>query len=261
MKKGFTLVELLAVIVILSLLIIITGLGVSKLLKSTKNELNDVERAAIISAAEIWSADNLDEIEKYDCTYIQVQDLIGQGILSGELKSFNKNSELKYVYVKICGEVHNGGNLGELSYEIYDPNDYVDCYQTETIDNNIKIIGDNSYYISGDSSCPVNIVLPSIIDGKKVTVIGDGAFQHISLESVVIPNVIETIEDSAFSDNFITKLKIPSSVKTIEDNVFDSNYLTSVTIDAHESEVSLGNNVFGWENGYSDSDIRWLKDE
>ena len=68
-NKGFTLVELLGVIVIISLLTLVASVSVVKLVKDSKNELNKIQKKAIISAAKAWGADNLTLLPSSESDY------------------------------------------------------------------------------------------------------------------------------------------------------------------------------------------------
>lgn len=59
MKKGFTLAELLGVIVILSLIALITVPSITDTLQNYKIKLCNTQLEEIISAAKTWGADNL----------------------------------------------------------------------------------------------------------------------------------------------------------------------------------------------------------
>ena len=72
--------------------------------------------------------------------------------------------------------------------------------------------------------------IPSSINGKAVTIIGEQAFQHAQITSVVIPNGVTTIEGWAFNNNLLVGVDIPESVTTIDDYAFTANKLTSITI-------------------------------
>lgn len=97
------------------------------------------------------------------------------------------------------------------------------------------------YYDDGTTS----IVIPSEIDGKKVTSIGLNAFIHCkSFTSVTIPDTVIEIGSNVFVG--CTNMKtvtIPKSVVNIGDAAFyDCNSLTNVTIP--DSVTSIGDRVF-----------------
>ena len=83
-----------------------------------------------------------------------------------------------------------------------------------------------------DSSVWGGATIPSQIDGKPVTSIGDWAFQScISLRSITIPNSVTSIGNGAFSHCGIKSITIPNSVTSIGNSAFyGCNSLTSITI-------------------------------
>ena len=106
-----------------------------------------------------------------------------------------------------------------------------------------KTEGDYDYSIAEDDTAVIanyrgddaTVTIPSTIGGKKVTVIGSGAFtMNTSIESVTVPEGVTTLENDAFSrcDNLAT-LTLPSTLTHIMDvAVADCPKLTSVTLPA-----------------------------
>ena len=85
-KKGFTLIELLAVIIILSLLVLLTSTAITKIVKDSKQELSDDQIASIKAAAEIWGADNIDELPiTGSCSYLTLRDLKEFGLIDSNI--------------------------------------------------------------------------------------------------------------------------------------------------------------------------------
>ena len=70
----------------------------------------------------------------------------------------------------------------------------------------------------------LDVVIPSYIDGYKVTTIASNAFESKGLKSVVIPNTVKTIGADAFRKNKLTYVVIPSSVTYIGERAFLKNY-------------------------------------
>lgn len=90
-----------------------------------------------------------------------------------------------------------------------------------------------------------NVVIPSDVDGKKVTSIGSFAFEDCeNLIGVTIPNSVTSIARNAFFYcTSLTSVKIPNSVTNIGDYAFcNCTSLKSVTIPG--SLTSIGGSVF-----------------
>ena len=157
------------------------------------------------------------------------------------------------------------------------------CFNTNQIDNNgiteLEIV-------SYDTSCGTDVIIPSKIDGYKVTSIANCeitaqsnnintvvgnlnyytnknyklknasfqgcGFQYANLTSVTIPDGVTSIGIDAFSNNQLKSIVIPNSVTTIEDYAFEHNQLTSVIIP--DSVTRIGNRAFSY-NQLADIDI------
>lgn len=77
------------------------------------------------------------------------------------------------------------------------------------------------------------VVIPATIDGKRVTKIGNGAFDiginNNVIESVIIPNGVTEIGRNVFRFcHGLTSIKIPKSVTTIGSMAFDETNISSV---------------------------------
>ena len=80
MKKGFTLVELLAVIIILGVIAIIAVPTVYKVVKDSKNDLYEEQVAQIEGAAKRWAVDNASG----DTYTVSITDLINEGYVENK---------------------------------------------------------------------------------------------------------------------------------------------------------------------------------
>ena len=111
------------------------------------------------------------------------------------------------------------------------------------IDNNIvKVTGRVITITNYDDTCEKDVVIPSSIDGIKVTAIGGVAFFNKELTSVIIPNTVITIHDrirrdTAFGHNNLKEIVIPDSVKTIGILAFSDNQLTKISIGRGVTEI------------------------
>ena len=125
------------------------------------------------------------------------------------------------------------------------PNPGGDTYPTPTpgiLDKLTYEIEDGKVTITDcDTSLSGDIVLPSKIEGKPVTSIGDDAFYKCSsLTSITIPDSVTSIGSYAFYDcSSLTSITIPDSVTSIGSYAFNwCDSLTSITIP--NSVTSIG---------------------
>ena len=136
--------------------------------------------------------------------------------------------------------------------------------------------GDYRYTVLDDGTVKITtyigeeatVSIPSVINSKKVTIIGEEAFNGCkNIKNITIPNTVKTIESWAFegctnltgltipdsvtsiglgtfSDcKSLKSVTIPDSVKTIEPWAFvDCSSLTNITLP--ESVTSIGKNAF-----------------
>lgn len=126
-NKGFTLVELLAVIVILSLLTLLTSNAVTKILKDSKEDLSNTQFSAIKSAAEIWGSENINELPaENECKYLTLKDLKEFNLIGDSVKDPNTNKEMSEdLKIKITTSIGKKGNLITL-YEVIGENETLD---------------------------------------------------------------------------------------------------------------------------------------
>ena len=115
-----------------------------------------------------------------------------------------------------------------------------DGFVYETTNNSVSILK----YIGLDN----NIVIPTVIDGKNVTTIGDRAFSSCySLTSIELPDSLTTIGERAFSwCTSLTSIVIPEGVTTIGNYAF--YWCTSLTIYCEVAEKPEG-----WDSDWNSS--------
>ena len=118
MNKGFTLVELLAVIVILSLLGLITSVSITKVIKDSKNTLSSSQTNLIISAAKSWGASNMYRLpNKGECKYITLGDLKDNGLIEDAV-DFNTNKSISDDFkIYIVGNITTKNKLN-INYQL-----------------------------------------------------------------------------------------------------------------------------------------------
>lgn len=119
MKKGFTLIELMAVIIILGVVLVIVTTNVTGILSRSKDKLNSEQQDEIINAARQWGMRNvtingsnpslnyvtIDTLQKSG--YLDnkdIKDLTTGGIISKDTKIciIYDNNQLEYEYKGSC---------------------------------------------------------------------------------------------------------------------------------------------------------------
>lgn len=248
-KGGFTIVELLIVIVVIGILAAITIVafnGVQKraIITTLKSDLKgattQLEVIKTSSATEVYpsSSANLKTTEgnafEYtytatDTSYCLTATSSKKGIPAYMVSSGNKTPR-------------EGACPGHSSQNIATAADT--CFGTGGY-GNPAIIAIYYDYENNDPTkpaCPRDLKIPAVIRGVQITGFLNTAFQDKRLTSVVIPNYIVTLETGAFRDNLLTSVTIPNSVTTIDYGAFQANRLTSVVLP--ESITTIGYQAF-----------------
>ena len=91
-------------------------------------------------------------------------------------------------------------------------------------DYEYALLDDGTVEITGYSGDAQTFTIKDMLDGKKVTAIGDNAFSfHFFLTGVIIPSSVTSIGNMAFSScGSLKRVTIPNSVTTIGDAAFYS---------------------------------------
>ena len=94
-KKGFTLVELMGVIVILGVIALIAIPTIDRQLKEGKEELSQAQLDNIKAAAELWASDNPNDMPQNgeEC-YLKYSTLVNSGYADKNLKEISSNTDI-----------------------------------------------------------------------------------------------------------------------------------------------------------------------
>ncbi len=173
-KKGFTLVELLAVIVLLGVLIGIAVPSVLGISKKVKEKMRDSKLDTIEVAIEQWAEDN--KMNCYDLEDMQLKDLIPSYIKPDDKtsddvkdpvdnKSLNEKQISDFVDVdKICGNFYIAeiGNYKASNEEIEQTEDHLESVWSNTSDKFKQYVSDHCEQSRG---CSVS----ELINSSKIS--------------------------------------------------------------------------------------------
>ena len=261
-KKGFTLVELLAVIVILAVILVIAVPQIMSVIESARKGSIESTAKLIAEGAEREYTNRkiLGKDTNIECSDVSSMNSNDYGTCVITFDNAGKAT------VKVTGKgkfegytcVGNSTNMECVKGEIPGPTETAAQYFSYSeVEGGVSITG---YNIEGG----LNVVIPSMINGKKVVAIADYAFTSdgvtpttinntkkvmplylyngnkasvhklapstagLGITRVVIPNTVTSIGVGAFGNNKLTEITIPGSVTSIGAGAFAGNQLTKI---------------------------------
>ncbi len=117
-KKGFTLIELISVIVILALLVVIIVPTTSRVLKKSNQSVDKVTKNNVIAAARNWATDNKNSLPKSGSKIISVLQLQSLGYIDKNIK-LASGENINEQCIKITNDTKDGGRP-RYKYEYLD---------------------------------------------------------------------------------------------------------------------------------------------
>ena len=245
-KKGFTLVELLAVIVILAVILVI---AVPKIMDTINNSKEGtlISSAKLIAAQaekkyvenqvlEIYDTIECDEIVKttdtdYDVCYITFD--------SDGKASVTIAGKGKFEGMAVCDGTKTDADISSGCYTDED------CFTTSNVTGGVEITGYST-------SCGVNVWIPETIDSKTVKGIADYAFDNTLSETYKNDGNMMLLSNNMYNYKIvpidyipwygIQTLKLPNTLEYIGEEAFKYNQLRSITIP--KSVTSIGEMAF-----------------
>ena len=275
-KKGFTMVELLAVIVIIAIIALISTPYIIQYLKTAK-------RQSVVNSTQDAIKDAQARCLEGNCYFVVEDSKLYEADSSFQRGEYISTSggtgEHGKIYIDPSGvgiaAVHNAEycaykNSGDkiVSAKEYKDTCDLDLSITASCFDFDKSSGTITGYHKEDSNCPMDITIPDMIDGVQVKKIGDQAFiltdasgnpveGQRPVTSVVFPKYLEEIGENAFYGAFdngsesvyfnrITSLDFSkaTNLKEIYSDAFANNLLTEFDFSKNTKLEYLGTNAF-----------------
>ena len=230
-KNAFTLIELLAVIVILAIIALIATPIILGIIEDAKRDafLRSVELVVSTTDMDIstktYESTYMYEITDGDISNLDIPVKNTKG-MNGSVKYDRKGNTAYAVYnEKYCVVKEYSGQSIIKEYD--ETCEYIDYPEDNCF--TIQVNADNVSASITDYLCTYDkIIIPEKINGMEIVSIGNGAFYSNQLTSVEIPSSVTSIGVAAFQSNQLTSVEIPNSVTYIGGAAFQSNQLTSV---------------------------------
>ena len=128
MKKGFTLVELIATLIILSVVAIIVVPNVYDNMDDSKSKITITQTTSIIDSAKEWSADHIRELSCNNDSYVFLKDLQSNGYIDDPLyqdtEGHTYNSNLfVLIHCDVIEADDNNNENYKYTYTLYETNE------------------------------------------------------------------------------------------------------------------------------------------
>lgn len=272
-QKGLSLVELLAVIAIISILFIFLAPQISSSFEKSriagvKNDLNSYRTSGSVYFMKSESE------EKEEASFNEFLDKnlrFTNGVSTeknpwGNPYSLTISADKKKITIKTFDDKNEPTEYslsiftdhnGNVAFESSDsdsstapsPSKQV-CNENETAEAffGVEEVEGGVAIISYSDDGPKDVVIPCQIGGKDVVDIKDtesfgGAFNGKSLTSVIFPNTLKSISGNySFAMNALTTIAIPDSVSTIGEYAFWNNAITDIKLP--QSLTAIERNTF-----------------
>lgn len=213
MKKGFTLVELLAVITILLILVMLTIPAVTKIINTSEKTVYDVQIDKILSATYDYSLKNLSVLPERDKkSYITLSELIYAGYID-QLINPKTNEPFPNEYLISIENV--GSNYKNTDKYSKKSGDYLYKIEYEEMNNSEYLSNKPTIYLSGLSISSDGYT--SILDQ------GDAFIQPVPIvydnNNVDITDSVQLVENITFNGNIVT------NIDTYKIGIYKINYV------------------------------------
>lgn len=130
MKKGFTLVELIATLIVLSIVAIIVVPNIYKNITEVKDRLSETQLETLKSAAKSWASDNIEQLPttNEEVAYVFLKELkdggyVDQKIYKEEGNSLFNDNIFVLIECNVIEQDENNNSNYKYNYEVYDTNE------------------------------------------------------------------------------------------------------------------------------------------
>ncbi len=251
-KSGFTLIELIVTIAIVTILSLILLVTISSYVKEAEY-VTDTMNLRTLNNITSYYRITLNEFDPFNDELNSSEDLMNilveEDLLLSPLStqtnetvflwSFDSQTwhfiENESFYTIIEGDGVTVNNTGRLQGSYMGSEKDV-LLLNELSGKKIKEIYQDVFKNSG---------LTSFVFGtpSEVTRIHARAFYNNELSSIVFPETLKRIDLWAFKDNNLTEIVLPDGLNTVEQNAFQGNNITKITIGSQVT--SIGTSAFG----------------
>jgi len=123
MKNGFTLIELIGAMVILSIIALLTFPIVKDSLNLSVDNLSNEQIASLENVTRIWGAKNSDELDEETPRYVTIEELKRSGVIENKdiLDVTDKKNKIKG-----CVKIYFENNKYNYKYGVYE--DVTNCH-------------------------------------------------------------------------------------------------------------------------------------
>ena len=253
-KRGFTLIEIIAIIILLSVIALITYPVINNLITESKEKLYEKQINELERLSNTWVTKNTNKLKTEEgYTYdLSFEELNEQGFTSDkQIKNPKTGKNLTGCMKVTYNSSKNGYDVAydescTTSGEAKEETDLA-CFKFESYNDSGVEIKNGSLvgfkcYEGNSEGLPVvkDVVIPN-----SVITIGNYVFLSKGLTSVDFSRAtnLKTIGNVAFGGNQLTSVTIPSSVTTIKGS-FVSNQLTSVDFSKATNLTTIENGAF-----------------
>lgn len=252
-RKGFTLVELLGVLILLAVVGVIAVPTVNNLVKGSKNKARSTQIKTIENAAKSWASQNTNLLNEDNAYFLPTQTLVDENYIE-ESNLVDPKDDTKIL--NQCVRIHYDSNYSSYTYTYSNCKQNIDtsCFTFDSVNRVIT-----GYNFDNIEACPMDVTIPDMINGVKVVYIGPGSFNGIGHKNKItsvdfskatyLRRIYKSTggnELGAFANNLITYVNFGNMPEFYEigDYAFYNNDLESIDFTKAPALKNIENSSF-----------------